>query len=205
MRNYQVFVNEHLIEFSSSSINIEIVDNFFQLFDPSKDELKLLVDYLFNESNVLHVQVSSQDIENSWNDFLAAFEQVVAAGGIVKNRMGNYLLIYRLGQWDLPKGKVESGEKNSEAAIREVQEECGLKHLSISRELPITYHMYKIEDKVVLKPTFWYAMDTEFVGELVPQYEEGIESVEWHELEDFKDKLSTSYASLQYLIKQADL
>lgn len=205
MRNYKVFINEHLIEFSSSTINIEIVDNFFQLFDPSKDELKLLVDYLFNESNVLHVQVSSQDIENSWNKFLAAFEQVVAAGGIVKNQMGNYLLIYRLGQWDLPKGKVESGEKNSEAAIREVREECGLKHLSISRELPITYHMYKIEDKVVLKPTFWYAMETEFVGELVPQYEEGIESVEWYELDDFKDKLSTSYASLQYLIKQADL
>ena len=34
--------------------------------------------------------------------------------------------IQRLGDWDLPKGKVEKREGVEAAAVREVQEECGL-------------------------------------------------------------------------------
>src|SRR5438552_3388516 len=51
---------------------------------------------------------------------------IEAAGGIVKNTDGAYLFIYRLDKWDLPKGKIEKGEKTKEAAVREVEEECGI-------------------------------------------------------------------------------
>ncbi|MEK9830598.1 MAG: NUDIX hydrolase, partial [Schleiferiaceae bacterium] len=39
---------------------------------------------------------------------------LTAAGGWVKNGRGEVLWIYRLGHWDLPKGKLESGENMEE-------------------------------------------------------------------------------------------
>ena len=45
---------------------------------------------------------------------------VRAAGCVVHDDAGNMLLILRNGRWDLPKGKVESGETLLQAALREV-------------------------------------------------------------------------------------
>ena len=52
---------------------------------------------------------------------------VRAAGGIVTAPDGTMLLIQRNGRWDLPKGKVEPGETLLQAALREVEEETGIK------------------------------------------------------------------------------
>lgn len=52
---------------------------------------------------------------------------VRAAGGIVTAPDGTMLLILRNGRWDLAKGKVEAGETLLQAALREVEEETGIK------------------------------------------------------------------------------
>ena len=52
---------------------------------------------------------------------------VRAAGGIVTAPDGTMLLIQRNGRWDLAKGKVESGETLLQAALREVEEETGVR------------------------------------------------------------------------------
>ena len=51
----------------------------------------------------------------------------ISAGGVVL--FGNAILLLRKfnGDWVLPKGKVEEGENNEEAALREVAEETGVK------------------------------------------------------------------------------
>ncbi|MEL7002667.1 MAG: NUDIX domain-containing protein, partial [Bacteroidota bacterium] len=49
------------------------------------------------------------------------FKIIYAAGGLVKKGQKT-LMIYRLKKWDLPKGKLEDGEKNRIAAQREVEE-----------------------------------------------------------------------------------
>jgi 8-oxo-dGTP pyrophosphatase MutT (NUDIX family) len=56
---------------------------------------------------------------------------VRAAGGIVTAPDGTMLLIRRNGRWDLAKGKVESGETLLQAALREVEEETGIKVFSV--------------------------------------------------------------------------
>jgi len=55
-------------------------------------------------------------------------ELVRAAGGIVI-RDGAVLVVHRpeYGDWTLPKGKVDPGETWEEAAVREVEEEAGLR------------------------------------------------------------------------------
>ena len=45
------------------------------------------------------------------------------------------LFIYRFNKWDLPKGKLNKGEKKQDCAIREVEEECGICNLQIEMRL----------------------------------------------------------------------
>jgi 8-oxo-dGTP diphosphatase len=61
---------------------------------------------------------------------------VRAAGGIVR-RDGRVLLVHRpkYDDWTFPKGKAEGGESDEECALREVEEETGLR-CTLERELP---------------------------------------------------------------------
>lgn len=53
------------------------------------------------------------------------------------------LLLYRRGYWDLPKGKLEAGETNLQAAKRELKEETGLEaHIHEGFEQSLSY-MFK--------------------------------------------------------------
>src|SRR5690606_24950553 len=79
-----------------------------------------------------------------------------AAGGLVKNANSDYLFIKRLGKWDLPKGKVEEGERMREAAVREVAEECSIEIDSLGKKIESTYHVYILRGEFILKKTNWY-------------------------------------------------
>ena len=83
----------------------------------------------------------------------------------------------RNGTPDLPKGHIEKGESPSVAALREVEEETGIKCEISDPELPSTWHCYQLNGVWVMKQTFWYAMKP--VEEIVflPQREEGITEV----------------------------
>ncbi len=54
---------------------------------------------------------------------------VRAAGGVVVDDAGRVLLVHRprYDDWSLPKGKLEEGESWEDAAVREVEEETGLR------------------------------------------------------------------------------
>jgi len=64
--------------------------------------------------------------------------EVQAAGGLVV-RDGLVLLVHRprYDDWTLPKGKLDAGEGFEEAALREVEEETGIR-ATLGAELPST-------------------------------------------------------------------
>ena len=69
-------------------------------------------------------------------------ETVRAAGGLVVREGANggeILIVHRpaYGDWSYPKGKLEPGEREEEAAVREVEEETGL-HCRLDREVATT-------------------------------------------------------------------
>ena len=68
--------------------------------------------------------------------------EVNAAGGLVTNKKGEFLLIRRSGLWDLPKGHQEAGEALEDTALREVEEETGVRGLSLGRYICTTDHCY---------------------------------------------------------------
>lgn len=127
---------------------------------------------------------------------------VIAAGGLVRNDKEQVLFIKRNGKWDLPKGRVENGETLEEAAIRETEEETGVKELKIIGPLLVTYHIFNRNDKMKLKETHWFAMESSYEGILIPEKTEGIKKVAWkNEIEEQKALLK-SYANIKELFYQ---
>lgn len=126
------------------------------------------------------------------------FRIVKAAGGLVRKN-DNFLMIYRLGKWDLPKGKLEKDEKNREAAIREVNEECAVE-VEIIDKLVTTWHTYIQEGKRILKKSTWYNMNCLDDSNMEPQYVENIEDIRWMSFDEVQQALKNSYRSIKGVI-----
>lgn len=120
-------------------------------------------------------------------------KRVEAAGGVLHRKVNpaseeEVLLIYRRDVWDLPKGKVESGETVEKCAVREVSEEIGSSSPLLERFLTKTRHSYSEQDEKINKVTYWYAMQLPDDRELLtPQAEEGIEEIRWLPIDEAKE------------------
>ena len=94
------------------------------------------------------------------------------------------LLVHRprYRDWTFPKGKVEAGETDEQAAVREVEEETGL-HCELGQELPSTsYTDLKLRDKTV---RYW-AIEATGEGEAGNEVDE----VQWVPLTEAPERLS---------------
>lgn len=124
------------------------------------------------------------------------FTCIKAGGGLVINEKDQILFIYRNGKWDLPKGKIEVNETVELGAVREVEEECGIKVSKINQRIDITYHTYLLDGKTILKSNYWYLMQADSAQILQPQTEENIEKVEWIDRDKVETLLTNSYESI---------
>ena len=132
--------------------------------------------------------------------FLKKLPNVIAGGGKVYNEKGEILFIYRNDKWDLPKGKVDRKETIEAAALREVEEETGVKNLKIIKPLETTYHIFKRNGRHRIKITYWFEMKTSYSGKLQPEEIEGITKVEWLNQNKIQNALENSYANIKTLI-----
>jgi 8-oxo-dGTP pyrophosphatase MutT (NUDIX family) len=128
------------------------------------------------------------------------FKIIDAAGGVVVNNRNKKLLIYRLKKWDLPKGKLDKGENFDLAAIREVEEETGVK-VKLKKRITTTWHTYTIKNKPILKRNKWYAMDCLDDSGMKPQKGENIEKVVWMNDEEVATVMKKAYRSIRYVLK----
>jgi ADP-ribose pyrophosphatase YjhB (NUDIX family) len=204
LQMYKVFINDKpVILFGKPE---DISEGFFALqsieVKGSKSLRNVLDRHFFSnpapEAIVLYNNISAEKL---LSDFISLFWFLKASGGIVKNSRNERLFIYRFGRWDLPKGKLEKHENEAEAALREVEEETGIKGHRLISELPSTYHMYEHKGRKVLKKTFWFAMEYDGNEPLVPQLEEEITAADWFGADKIGEILSNTYTSLFDLIE----
>ena len=101
--------------------------------------------------------------------------RVHAAGGVVL-RDGRVAVVHRprYDDWSLPKGKLDQGESFEEAALREVEEETGLR-CKLVRELPTVEYDVRGRLKVV---RYW-AMEVVDETPFVPNDE--VDQLRWVE------------------------
>jgi len=112
-------------------------------------------------------------------------------------------MIFRRGKWDLPKGKLDKGEKIEDCAIREVEEETGLKDVKLNSPLVVTYHTYHEGTKFVLKESHWFTMRITGEQKLIPQIEEDISDIKWVDPGDVNSYLSKSFPLISDVIEAA--
>ena len=155
----------------------------------------------FSKSAAIKKLVVVGDEERAWNVFRSLFGYIEAAGGVVKNSKGELLMIYRNKHWDLPKGKMEKDENSAQTALREVEEECGVKQLKIIREVASTYHIFFQDKNEWIKRTYWYEMACNDTSKPNPQAEEGIQKAEWMKIEEVKKVMNKIYPSLQEILR----
>ena len=130
---------------------------------------------------------------------------IKAAGGLVANSQGEFLFIFRHKKWDLPKGKVDKGEKVKDAAVREVEEECGVKIAKRNDSICKTYHVYEMNGELILKRTSWYKMNVKGSPKLIPQVEEGITAAVWVAPQNIKVKIENTYPLIIDVLKSEKL
>ncbi len=87
-------------------------------------------------------------------------KQLFSAGVVIfrmRDSNREYLLLhYPHGHWDLPKGKIEKGESNRQAALRELKEETGLDATILDGfECKISY-FFDHEEKLAMKNVVFF-------------------------------------------------
>lgn len=201
MKIYRIYINKNSL-FIADSIPKEI-EKIQQLETQDFDFLKFYKS-LVKGTKKDYVLISKTP-KTLFKSIKKKLTIIKAAGGLVKNAKGDYLFIFRNKKWDLPKGKVEKGEKVKIAAIREVEEECGVKIEKRQACLGKTYHIYELNGEVILKCTAWYPMRVKGAPKLIPQKEEGITTASWVSPLGIKAKMKNTYPLIFDVLKSQQL
>lgn len=146
--------------------------------------------------------ILTNKVEHYWSIFREQFAWIEAGGGLVENEKGEWLFIFRRGKWDLPKGKLDEGESINACAIREVEEETGLRNAHIVEDLGKTWHAYHEHGKFWLKQTNWYKMKVSGPQNLVPQTEEDITSIKWLSPAMLDEVKNNTYPSIKEVLNR---
>ncbi|MBA2612221.1 MAG: NUDIX domain-containing protein [Bacteroidetes bacterium] len=201
--NKKIYYNNKFIVFdktqtqSSQNQTIKIYEK------ENQQTLKVIIDDFLDKIDLNSIMILNYDIEQVINYFKDSSFYIEAAGGFIEKDQ-QYLFIHRLGKWDLPKGKLELSEKIEDAAIRECEEECAVKNLSITKQLSSTYHIYSYKTGFALKQTYWFYMSTKHDQKLVPQTEENIDAAIWFSEKEAKNiAYNDTYLTIKDVILEA--
>ena len=128
--------------------------------------------------------------------------EIIAAGGIVENEVGEILFQFRRGKWDLPKGKLDEGESIEECAVREVEEETGLRNIQLGELIGVTNHCYNEKGTNIDKKTYWFAMKVSGDQKLIPQTEEDILELRWVKESELEKYLSNTFLNIIEIVEK---
>ncbi|MCD8313745.1 MAG: NUDIX domain-containing protein [Bacteroidales bacterium] len=168
-------------------------------------DLHTLVGMFRASESLQKIYIPSPDVESTYRRICAEFKEVNAAGGLVSNRRGDFLLIRRNELWDLPKGHQEAGEDLTITAMREVTEETGIEDLILGDLICITNHCYIRNGLWHLKHTWWYEMLYNDPTNLTPQREEDISRAAWVAKSSLPNFLTNTYPSIAEVFREAKI
>ena len=200
----------HRIYFEKRCIIICEPDDL-SLSDPNSIEfhmgdrvgLHTLVNMFEASESLSRIYIPAEDPEWMYRKLCTEFKEVDAAGGLVSNKRGDYLLIRRNGLWDLPKGHREHGESVETTAVREVMEETGVERLELGELICVTDHCYFRNDTWHLKHTWWFDMMYNDPLDLSPQREEDISKAVWVAKSSLPPFLKNTFPSILEVFRQA--
>lgn len=95
-------------------------------------------------------------------------------------------------KWGFPKGHIEGEEEKEEAALREVEEEVGIKagDLRIVKYLGDIDYWFKFKGETIYKIVYFYLIEARSGVKTKAQRKEGIKDIKWidlHKAVEFSD------------------
>ena len=193
---YKVFVNDKPLFLTNEILK----ETDFQMFLLESIDIEQLIIKMF-QNKITKAYLYYPDEKEMLKKLKEKIPVHKAGGGLVYNKNGEVLFIFRNGKWDLPKGGIEKGEEIDETAVREVEEETGVSKLLVTKKLQKTYHIFKRNGRYKLKITHWFEMTSDFEGTPMPQAEEGIEKVAWLNPAQIQQALKNSYENIKLLFE----
>ena len=200
-QKYRIYINEKVILLTES---VPKNTSSYERIDAEVFDLKTVYTWVLKHSSKFFY-VLCADPKAFKKQVTKSVTLIEAAGGLVKNENGEHLFIYRNDKWDLPKGKIEKGERVKDAAVREVEEECGIKVNKLEDKICKTYHVYIYKGEVVLKKTHWFNMLCKGQNKLKPQKEEGITDVRWFKKSYIGTIAANTFPSIMDVLAKEDL
>ena len=204
---YSIYFNNRKLSVCPLKENTNYNSNAVVYYNSNDLNTKQLPEFMESNQkiNLLVLPVEENKIDCVFVKLCSEFNHINAGGGLVRNLAGEYLLIFRNGKWDLPKGKQEAGEDIKVTAVREVEEECGIDSLELGNLLCVTHHTYRMNGEFMLKHTFWYNMEYKGDATLKPQTEENIEMCKWVKGEEIAELVKDTYPSIKRVFEVAGL
>ncbi len=204
--NRKIYLNDKFMEFVSDELQTSHNQaiKYYHLEKAHDKSLKNILHEFLDPSKKENIGiVFRKNFDKIFEEIKKEFYYIRAAGGFIE-RNGEFLCIHRHGRWDLPKGKLEKNETVEDAAIRECEEECSVKGLSILYPLNSSFHIYPFKNAFALKQSYWFYMTTDSSEALKPQTEEDIDDVRWFtKAEIEKTVLNDTYYTIKDVIKEA--
>jgi 8-oxo-dGTP pyrophosphatase MutT (NUDIX family) len=200
---YKVFFNGRVIYLLEKMPDLEGKEKDFICTFMNREDLAPQLNTFLKREKSGNLYIYRDHPEKTFEIFSSCFTVINAAGGLVVNDRDEYLVIFRRGKWDLPKGKAEKQESSEMTALREVTEECHLEELTLVKFLTATYHIYFLGDKTVLKKTDWYLMRYSGTREPSPAVEEDIEKTYWLHRGNIDEITGNIFPSILEVIKAA--
>jgi hypothetical protein len=198
---YKVFFNDRTIYLDDTLPDMTRVGRDYVCAFENITDLRPQLKQFLEPNRKGNLYIFHDDKEALFRTFRQCFNNIDAAGGLVINERSEILLIKRRGKWDLPKGKAEPGESPEQTALREVEEECGLKDLILQRFLVSTFHIYTINNDLMLKKTDWFEMKYKGESIPIPLGREDISQARWVKRVRLKEVYDHTYPSIIDVIK----
>lgn len=201
---YNIYFNNRILTICSLEDSV-LKDINAVLFHPEKNfNLSSIPKMMDKNEKFRHFVIPTdvKNIDSVYGQVFSKMTHVNAAGGLITNKKGEYLMILRNGAWDLPKGWQEKGEEIKKTAEREVYEETGLRAKG-RKLLCITHHTYHLGKKFIIKHTYWYSMNYLGTTTPAPQTEEEITECKWVKTGSLKEHLEKSYLSISEVFRAA--
>ena len=128
-----------------------------------------------------------------------------SAGGVVVRALAGswHALLIKdpYGKWSLPKGHMEGGESLRETAVREVEEETGIRPEVVGPKIDTVDWIFRDGDETIHKYCTFFLMRSR-TGEAVPQSEEGITACVWFPVRDAAFRVA--YADTREVVMRVD-
>ncbi len=191
-----IYITDSKSEMPTKTVNGK---SFKVIEYPGKKEIKKIVDQ-FTESMSDDFLFVVKDSGIFFEELMKFYSPIRAAGGIVQNGHKDVLFIFRLGRWDLPKGKIEKGEKAELAAAREITEETGIENLHLTGPICDSFHIYIAFGKTYLKTTHWFHFNIIGAQQPIPQQEENITVAQWIPKKEIAKPMTNTYENIRNVI-----